>query len=147
MWKGRERFGGTNNYYDTYKKKLDGFRPEESPPWREYITARILVRDLNGDGIPQVIINKNESATGTFFDRVRSFEKGEIHNLFWEESGLTTGWKTKEITGYIIDYQVKDVENTGQEELVVAVILPSEGGICGALSKKTESSILFFKLN
>ena len=147
VWKGKERFGGTNNFYDTYKKKLDGFRPAESPAWREYITARILVRDLNGDGIPQVIINKNESSSGTFFDRVRSFEKGEIYNLFWEESGLTTGWKTREITGYIIDYQVKDVENTGQEELVVAVILPSEGGLSGALSKKTESSILFFKLN
>jgi hypothetical protein len=78
---------------------------------------------------------------------VRSFEKGEIHDLFWEESGLTTGWKTKEITGYVIDYQVKEVGSAGQEELVVAVILPSEGGVSGALSKKTESSILFFKLN
>jgi hypothetical protein len=147
VWKGRDRFGGTNNYYDTYKKKLDGFRPQESPPWREYITGRILVKDLNGDGIPQVIVNKNESATGSFFDRVRSFEKGEIHNLFWEDNGLTTAWKTREIAGYIIDYQIKDVENTGQDELVVAVILPSEGGITGALSKKMESSIFFFKLN
>ena len=147
VWKGRERFGGTNNYYETAKKKLDGFRPQESPFWREYIPARILVKDLNGDGIPQVIINRNESATGSFFDRVRSFEKGAIHDLFWEESGLTTGWKTKEITGYVIDYQVKEVGSAGQEELVVAVILPSEGGISGALAKKTESSILFFKLN
>ena len=147
VWKGRDRFGGTNNYYETSKKKLDGFRPQESPFWREYIPARILVKDLNGDGIPQVIINRNESATGSFFDRVRSFEKGEIHDLFWEESGLTTGWKTKEITGYVIDYQVKEVGSAGQEELVVAVILPSEGGISGALAKKTESSILFFKLN
>ena len=147
VWKGRDRFGGTNNYYETYKKKLDGFRPQESPAWREYVTGRILVKDVNGDGIPQVIVNRNESSTGSFFDRVRSFEKGEIHDLFWADSGLTTAWKTREIEGYIIDYQVKDVGNTGQEDLVVAVILPQEGGLTNAVSKKTESSILFFKLD
>jgi hypothetical protein len=50
--------------------------------------------------------------------------------------------------GYIADYQVKDVENDGNEELVVAVVSrddPGEG-ITGLVSRKTISNIYFFKL-
>jgi len=147
QWKSRDKFGGTSNSYDTTRKTLTGFRPGNAPPWRVYIPGRILVRDLSGDGIPQVIVNKNDFSTGKFFDRVRIYEKGEIHDLIWEEDGLTTNWKTREINGYIADYQVRDVDNDGHEELVVAVVAPStEEGISGLLSQKSRSNILFFRL-
>lgn len=145
LWKSNDRFGGTSNYYDTTKKKDPAFRPQEAPPWRVYIPGRILVKDLDGDGIPEVIVNKNEFSTGTLFERVRIYEKGEIYNLVWDGGGLTTNWKTREIKGYIADYQVKDVDNDGDEELVVAVVVPEEE-ITGLLSQKTRSNILFFKL-
>ncbi|MEW6376649.1 MAG: hypothetical protein AB1502_12770, partial [Thermodesulfobacteriota bacterium] len=103
------------------------------------------IRDLDGDGIPEVIINRNEFSTGTLFKRVRVFETGEIYNLVWEENSLTTNWKTREIKGYIADYQVKDADNDGNEELVVAVIPPEEE-ITGHLSSKYRSNILFFKI-
>ncbi len=124
LWKGRDHFGGTSNYYETAKKKPDAYRPNEAPLWRVYIPGRIIVKDLNREGIPQVIVNRNEFVTGTFLEKMRVYEKGEIHNLVWEEEGLLTNWKTKEIKGYIADYQVKDVENTGNDELAVAVVAP-----------------------
>ena len=78
---------------------------------------------------------------------MRIYEKGEIYDLMWEEDGLTTNWKTREIKGYIADYQVKDVDNDGHEELVVGVVaLPSGEGVQGFLSRKESSNILFFKL-
>jgi len=150
QWRGRDRFGGTSNFYDTRKKKADGFRPQDAPPWRTYIPGRILIRDLNGDGTPQLIVNKNEFTTGQFFERVRSYEKGEIFNLVWEEDRLVPNWKTREIDGYIADYQVKDADNNGDVELVVAVVLPaasiSDEGVSAVLSGKKRSNILFFKL-
>jgi len=141
LWKSQERYGGTTIYYETLKKKPDAFRPQEAPPWRVYIPARILIRDLDGDGIPEVIINKNESSTGTLFKGFRIYEKGEIYNLVWDENSLTTNWKTREIKGYIADYQVKDVDNDGEEELVVAVVNPGT-----MTERKGTSNILFFKL-
>jgi hypothetical protein len=144
LYRTRDRFGGTANYYDTLKKKEEAFRPQDSPPWRVYIPGRIVIKDLEGDGIPKIIVNKNEFTTGRLFHRVRSFEKGEIQNLIWEEGALETNWKTREIKGYISDFQVKDADNDGEEELVVAVIPPTEE--TGALSKQTRSHILFFKL-
>jgi TolB-like protein len=145
LWRSGDRFGGTNIFYDSTKKKDPKFRPNEAPPVRVYIPPRILVRDLDGDGAPEVIVNKNDFASGTVFERLRIYEKGEILNLVWDESALTTNWKTREIKGYIADYQIRDVDNDGEVDLVVAVVAPPED-TGGLLSKKAQSNILFFKL-
>jgi len=148
-WKSGDRFGGTSNFYDTKKKADPAFRPGDAPAWRVFIPGRILIRDLNGDGTPQIIVNKNEFSSGRLSDRIRTYEKGEIHGLIWEEDTLIASWKTREIKGYIADYQVKDVDNDGNAELVVAVSAPpdsEEGIITGILSPKSRSNIYFFKL-
>jgi len=145
-WSSLDRFGGTNNFYDTWKKKEEAFNPPAAPPWRFYIKGRIITKDLDGDGFDEVIINRNSYSGTRIFDRIRRFDKGMIYNLVWDETSLVTSWKTLEINGYITDYQVKDVDNDGEEELVVAVVLPPEEGVSGILSKKTRSNIHFFKI-
>jgi len=141
LWRSSGRYGGTNNYYETLKKKVDAYRPQDSPPWRVYIPARILIKDLNGDGINEVIINKNYSSG--IFERLKTFESGEIYCLIWEEDNLVPQWKTKEIKGYISDYQLKDADNDGEEELVAAVINYTGSSLLGS---KGTSNILFFKI-
>ncbi|NWG04674.1 MAG: VCBS repeat-containing protein [Syntrophaceae bacterium] len=145
LWKSSERYGGTNNFYETTKKKPEAYRPVDAPPFRVYIPGRILVKDLDGDGIPEIIVNKNEFKTGTLFEKLRSYEKGEILNLVWEENGLVTNWKTKDIKGYIADYQIRDAENIGEDELIVAVVGYEKEGT--GIFSKDRSNILFFKLN
>ncbi|MBM4347812.1 MAG: hypothetical protein FJ107_06720 [Deltaproteobacteria bacterium] len=139
-WRSRERFGGTNNYYDTKKKKDPVYRPGDAPDWRVYIPGRIIVKDLDGDGSNELIINKNYSSS-VLFDRIRSFESGEIVNLIWDDGSFRTIWKTREVNGYITDFQVKDVDNDGEEELVVSVV-----DLEGMADRKGTSNILFFKL-
>jgi TolB-like protein len=143
LWKSSHRYGETNNYYETLRKKVDPYRPQESPPWRVYIPSRILIRDLNGDGINEVIIHKNNSSS--MFERLRTFESGEVYCLVWEEDNLITQWKTIEIKGYISDYQLKDVDNDGEEELVIAVVNYTDSSML-SLGTKSTSNILFFKL-
>jgi len=146
QWKSRRTFGGTNNFYDTKKKTDINFRPGDRPTWRVFINGRILVRDLMGTGVPQVIVNRNEFSS-KFSERVRSFEKGEVYDLVWEDRALEINWKTREIEGYIADYQVKDVDNDGNEELAIAVITPTyEEGVGGIFSRKLKSNVYFFKL-
>jgi TolB-like protein len=150
QWRSRDSFGGSSTFYDTRKKTDPVYRPSEAPSWRTYIPGRILIRDLNGDGIPQLIVNKNEFSTGQFFERVRSYEKGEICSLVWDEDRLIPNWKTREIEGYIADYQIKDADNDGEVDLVVAVVSTpvsiSEEGMLASISRKKTSNILFFKL-
>jgi hypothetical protein len=66
---------------------------------------------------------------------------GEVYSLIWQEGYLDTQWKTREINGYISDFQVKDVDNDGDEELVVAVV-----DLGSITDRKVTSNILFFKL-
>ena len=139
-WTSRARYGGTNNYYDTKKKKDPGDKFADAPAWRVYIPGRVVIKDLDGDGLKEIIVNKNERST-RFLDRVRSYETGEIYSLIWQEGSLDTQWKTREINGYISDFQIKDVDNDGNEELVVSV-----ADLGGTTARKGNSNILFFKL-
>jgi hypothetical protein len=139
-WRSRVRYGGTKNYYDTKKKPKDpGDYPTEGPGWRVFIPGRIIAKDLDGDGLKEVIINRNQR-TSRLTDRTRNFDMGEIYSLVWQEGYLDTQWKTREINGYISDFQLRDVDNDGDEELVVAVV------DLGSISEKVTSNILFFKL-
>jgi TolB-like protein len=140
-WRSSAQFGGTNIYYETLKTREPAFTPRERIASRIYIPGRILIRDLDGSGTPQLIAYRN-IPTGKLSKRTRSFETGEIYSLVWEEDNLITDWKTREINGYIADYQVKDVDNDGQEELVVGVCKPGGSGT----DTKVTSNILFFKL-
>ena len=140
-WRSKERFGGTNNYYDTKKKKDPVYRPGEAPDWRIYIPGRIIIKDLDGDGSNELIINKNYSSSSGLLDRVRAFDSGEIVNLIWDDGSLKVNWKTRELNGYITDYQTKDADNDGNEDLVVTVV-----DLEGVTDKKGTSNILFFKL-
>ena len=150
QWKSKDRFGGTNNSYETLRTTDITFRPGgaghpgDAPSTLVHIRGRILVKDLTGEGIPQIIINKNEFLTGNLSERVKIYEKAEIRGLTWEEDGLTTSWKTREIKGYIADFQFKDVANDGNEELVVAVVAPAEE--TGILTRKIEKQHLFLQV-
>ena len=139
-WRSRVLYGGTNNFYETKKKRDPAWGKEVGPDWRVYIPGRIIAKDLDGDGLKEVIINKNHRSS-RLSDRVRSFEMGEIYSLVWQEGYLDTHWKTREINGYISDFQVKDVDNDGDEELVVAVV-----DLGSITDRKVTSNILFFKL-
>jgi hypothetical protein len=142
LGKSSDYYGGSLNYYETLKKKVDSFRPQDSPPWRVYIPARILVKDLDGDGLNEVIISKNNLSS--LFERAKGVGGGEIDCLVWEQDNFVPQWKTQEIKGYIADYQLKDVDNDGEEELVAAVNTTETDP--ALLTPKASSNIFFLKL-
>jgi TolB-like protein len=139
VWIAREKFGGTTTFYDTRKSHENEYQSGEMPGLRTYIPARILTKDFDGDGLYNVIIHKNHSNISVF-ERVKTFEKGEIYGLAWDETRLVTDWNTQEIPGYISDYQIKDADNDGGEDMVLAIVNP--GSI---FDQKSTSNILFYK--
>jgi hypothetical protein len=142
-WGSREKFGGSAIYYDTKKKRQEATRLKEAVPWRVFIRGRILIKDIDGDGINKIVINKNYASGTGMFERIRTFDSGEIHCLIWNDDTLTIDWKTREIPGYLVDYQLEDADNDGELELVVAVVNSMDAGMLG---DQGTSNILFFKL-
>jgi len=119
LWKSNEEFGGSKNYFNHNRQKSHIDYNDE----KAFVNLRIISYDANMDGKKELIIVKNISATGSLFKNLRMFISGKIYDLEWDGSKLAENWKTKEINGYIADYQLKDLDNDGQAEIVLALVL------------------------
>ncbi|MBN1662865.1 MAG: VCBS repeat-containing protein [Deltaproteobacteria bacterium] len=137
LWKTNESFGGSHNYLDLSGSMSNS---SASDDMGIYINLRILTYDTNKDGKKEIIIVKNTSPTGGYLKRVKYFTASEIYNLEWDGLSLSENWRTKKINGYVADYQIKDVDNDGENEIVMLVVVSV--GITG----KGKSALVSYKL-
>ena len=139
-WKSDDQYGGSDKYFERYFEK-DATSEKNISKKKIYIQPRILVMDTNKDDEKEIIIGRNDSQTGRIFKDTRMYHKSEIQNLGWNGISLVENWRTKKIDGYLSDFQIKDVDNDGENELVVAVILRYD-----LMQVKTKSTVLIYEL-
>jgi TolB-like protein len=144
-WISKDYWGGTTNYFNTSEK-------EEKKPLGNatdvnagdvYIAGRVCITDLNHDGIPEVVLPKNISKTMNLLPKFRLYETGEIYNLQWDGVNLSEIWRSRLIEGYVADYQIKDIDSDGIDELVVAVVYSTQ--MTALVPAK--SGVLIYELN
>jgi len=121
IWKSQGVFGGTNNMFDVNMGGDGRKSSDDGGEEKLYVNIRILTYDINKDGKKEIIIVKNLAPGGRMFKNVRLFTRSEIYNLEWDGLGLVQNWKTKTIQGYVADYQFKDIDNDGENEVVLAI--------------------------
>ena len=126
LWKSEEHFGGSNTLIDPVIQSTTSSSNSDEAQAR-YINLRIIPYDTNGDGKREFIIVKNISASARLFANVKLFSSSEVYNLEWDGMGMVENWRTKKISGYIADIQFKDIDNDGQNEIVLAVVLSAGG--------------------
>jgi TolB-like protein len=136
IWKSDEVFGGSNNYFENIDKTNPGDKEKSA-----YVNLRILTLDTNKDGKKEIIIVKNLSSVGRVFKRLQVFTSSEIYNLEWDGMGMAENWRTKKINGYVADYCIKDIDNDGKPEVVLALV-QSVG-----VSLRDKSVIVVYKLD
>jgi TolB-like protein len=117
LWKSDEVYGGSN----TVIVNDDLLTDDENK--NTYINLRILTVDTKKNDKKEIIIVKNMSSVGRLFKNVRLFTSSEVYDLEWDGLGLVENWKTRKINGYVADYQFKDIDNDGQNEVVLALVL------------------------
>jgi len=115
-----EQYGGSSNFFDFPKPQFASPNIDTQPLY--FINTRILTYDTNGDGKREVIVVRNMSPLGRVLANVKEFTSSEIHDLEWDGMGLAENWRTRKISGYVADYQIKDVDNDGEIEVVLALI-------------------------
>ena len=138
IWKSDDVFGGSNTVIEPMRAADVNQNPDA--PSYSYINLRILTYDTNKDGKREVIIVKNLSSASRMFQRVKLLTSAEVYDLEWDGRGLVENWRTKKINGYVADYQFKDIDNDGENEVVLALVL----SVGGALTDK--SVIVAYKL-
>jgi TolB-like protein len=135
IWKSEGVFGGSN----TVIESMNDPNADTGDPYH-YINLRILTYDTNKDGKREIIIVKNLSSTNRLLQRVKLFTSAEVYDLEWDGMGIVENWRTKKISGYIADYQFKDIDNDGENEVVLALVLSVGGAI------RDRSVIVAYKL-
>jgi TolB-like protein len=135
IWRSDDVFGGSNNYFEN----IDKTRPEENEK-SAFVNLRIPTF-TNKDGKKEIIIVKNLSSVGRVFKHLKLFTSSEIYNLEWDGMGMAENWRTKKINGYVADYCIKDIDNDGKPEIVLALVLS-----VGA-SLRDKSVIVVYKLD
>lgn len=138
LWKSDDVFGGSNTFVEPIVQTpaVEGDDVNKT----RYINQRILTCDTNNDGKREIIIVKNHSSAKRLFERVKLFTSAEVFNLEWDGMGMVENWRTRKITGYVADYQFKDMDNDGKNELVLAVV------VTGTWSFRDRSVLIAYQL-
>lgn len=123
VWKSVDVYGGSNTYIESVETGNFVAPSVGDGEWRAYFNLRIATYDTNKDGKREIIVVKNLSASGRTFQRMKNFNGAEVYNLEWDGMGLVENWRTKRINGYVADYQFKDIDNDGENEVVLALVI------------------------
>ena len=94
-----------------------------------FVPSRILVSDVDHDGVDDIILNRNPDTLSTVVPRMVQYQSGTMVGLKWNGLGLEELWRTRKIDGYIVDYQVKSqvkkLASDAEDELLIGLILNS----------------------
>ncbi|MBN1613868.1 MAG: VCBS repeat-containing protein [Deltaproteobacteria bacterium] len=140
LWKSDEYFGGSNSYIELVDSGSFVSMDSDISEKTVYLNLRILAYDSNKDGKREIFMVRNSSPTGRVLRKVKVFTSSEIYNFEWDGLGLMENWKTRKISGSVSDYQFKDIDNDGQNEIVMALVL-SEG-----VSIRSRSAIVYYEM-
>ncbi len=104
------------------------------------IRSRLLVEDIDGDGVSELLTIANEYG-GTRFVPGLGVTAGNLVSLVWDGSGLSEIWRSQKVDGGIADFAYGDADNDGVKDLVVISV-----GSDIFFSKK-KSTIYIYKLS
>ncbi len=137
LYKSDDVFGGSNMYIEHYGEDMPG---NDYTFYNIYLNARIIPYDTNKDGKRELIVVKNLTPS-RILKNVKIFNASEFYNLEWDSMGMVENWHTRKMSGYVADYQIKDIDNDGQDEIVM-VLVTSAGSMVGR-----ESVIAAYKIH
>jgi len=132
LWKSDDHYGGSNNAFlrITYAgQPMSDWAIDDNPDKVSYVKLRVLTYDMNKNGKNDVIIVKNLSAVGRIMRNLTLYTSSEIYDFEWDGIGLSENWKTKKIQGYVADYQIKDIDNDGEDEVVLSLVVSFSGSL------------------
>jgi TolB-like protein len=152
LWKSQDSYGATKRFIGgenelikptsrEYSEMPDG---QVDSTERFYVNSRIVVKDLDQDGIDDIILNKNSNTATVMVRDMQTFAAGMAMGMKWNGMGLEEIWQTKRIDGYVVDYDLESEHlktPEGEDRLFVGVV--SQGGFMNVISKDTSTLLIY----
>jgi TolB-like protein len=117
-WKSDVPYGGREQFVKT----IEDYQKNEGE--RFYLPQRTFSIDIEEK--PTVIVPFNDSSSGRFFQKLRSYSNARFLFLTWDDIGLSIIKKSQDLSGYVSDFCVADLNNDGLEELIYALVAERE---------------------
>jgi hypothetical protein len=93
------QYGASSNYLGTMDTVT-------SSGGRVYVPPKIVIADVTGDGIDDIVVGKNRMKVVKYLKRYRYFEGSSVAAFSWQEDGLVPVWETQELPDYTVACQV-----------------------------------------
>jgi hypothetical protein len=119
--KGAEEWVSSESYGSSANALF--FRAKDDPKEKEilYLPSRIHLADLDGDGLSEIMVVRNDDAARAF-KSTRWFKQGHLMIHKWDQLGLTTLWRSNGLSKFIGDFTLADINQDGSPEIVAAVV-------------------------
>lgn len=149
LWVSDEEFGGSRNY--VAEERAVSLTKDNRDRKVVFVPTKLLARDINGDGKPEIVIGRNKRVSYRFLENYRSYDGGNIACLTWDGSSMRELWRTNTIAGYIADYSfsitdaAKKQQSVEQQAQLYVGQVPSDTFL-GLLAAK-ESKLLIYEMN
>jgi hypothetical protein len=140
IWRSTDRYGGYDTSFDfDYVDEISGAREK-----RVKIKGRLFVKDVDGDGRPELIVSRNVPSTYAF-EVFRGYLYGEMYVFHWDGVMLLELWKINRVGGFIEDFAVADFTNEGFDRLIIVTTPILTSSKIEELFK-TKSDIIIYNL-
>ena len=163
IWVSEGEYGGSLNYFGPPLIS----DPAGTERQLTYVPTKILVRDVDKDGTPEVIIGRNQPSklsSYRFLPNSREYDNGYVVCLSWNGKSMDEMWRTNLLNGYLASYQVrvhtdqspiKEVSGSGssglkktEQGIKLWIAQVNEGDLFGLFSiGKKENRVLEYQLN
>jgi hypothetical protein len=125
IWVSSANYGGSKTFFGPPISAADDKDPmaeREDVASRKklvYIPGRLDLKDITGDGLPEVVVSTNDVGIDKYLANVRTYDGGAVACLTWRGAGLMELWRTNHIEGYVADYAFdEEGEIVGTDRLV-----------------------------
>ena len=116
IYSSSEKYGAPVYKFFSHAKADSSVEQEDTPDLP--IRSRVLVEDVDGDGVDEVLVIRNEYAAA--LAPGLGVSGGQIASLVWDGGGLSETWRTRKMGSGIVDFAFGDADNDGFDDLVVA---------------------------
>ena len=135
VYSSSEKYGAPVYQFFSHAKAESNNDQSEEPDIP--IRSRVLVEDVDRDGVDEVLVIKNEYAAA--LAPGLGVSGGQISSLIWDGGGLGETWRSTRLSSGIVDFAFGDADNDGFDDLVVATA--SSGVFAGE-----KSQLFFYKI-